>query len=190
MPNYNWGEDLPFPIARRFTANQPIPPGDLWLYMVSDEAGNTNMAVNGATQERSFRAWVPPGQQCLLLRLVVVMLPGASPLGANPLGFAGRSALPNGVRFSIKNAAGEVRFGDVTSFRTNTDWLLLSGVSVKRIWRNAVGGGGALVLTWPVDRLDYNPHLDNGDYIEFLIRDDLSSLDRLQCLVTGRLLRK
>ena len=182
MSNRNFREDYAFPVDVSFVSAQPIPAQDLWL-VPTRANGSPVMAVNGSGAPISFRATVPRGNACFLLRLVFVLSDSA----VRPERFGDLPALTNGVVVSFKNANEEVLFGGVTAFKQNRDWLVLAGDKVA-IW-NPLVGSGVMAFEWPVYALGYAPMLEAGSFVEVLVQDDLSNLEMFQCMVTGRLVR-
>ena len=182
--NRNFDDDLP---------PQPVPVDRIMIEdFVNPLDGSIEMAVNGAITPVSFRAPIPTG-----LGITGLVLDAHFYLcdtAIRPSRFAGQAALTNGCKLSFRTVANAViplggqvevsAIGEDTAYKTNADWITAVGTSFE-YWD---GGANDHLFAWdfPIHEWGISIELKEGEYLEMLIRDDLSAIDSFQGAIVCR----
>ncbi len=176
--NRNLSQQLPANTDDVFTAPQLIPPGEI-LVDTFTNGGGDDMAVDGTTPE-AFKVIVPAGK-------VYILSMGEwhiADAGIEPLLFGGIAALSNGVIISVHDAD-DTQLAAFPAVTSNIMWSHLGVVAAGIIWQGATID--TLTIRWEMTRsLGYSVYLTEGQYVQTLIQDNLSTLDHFEGTMHGR----
>lgn len=143
----------------------------------------TDMSTTAGTLASpiSYKVEPTPGEEWAIARILVTMVM----LGAgDDSKFGDLTALTNGCT---------LRYYDGTNnqFTTFTNWKINSDIihdGYDATYNNKAGGGNfGFVSRWTFERIGVEPkiHGDHGDYLEFLIQDDITGLVNFQVKAQG-----
>ena len=142
-----------------------------------DGTGPKSMKVDGATINIPFRL-VSDGTRMTITRLLVTISDTAIQFGK----FGGIPALTNGLTVKAHDVDGAVLmdFLDGGSIKSNCEWASLAGMDLHR------GDiGDHFSVRWTLEKAGDQLHLEKGQYLEILVRDDLSAIDSMSVMAQG-----
>lgn len=155
------------------------------FFSLNGDGENFDLNVDGDPTEQVFRVASPPNKRFLIrsLRLHIV------DLGIQPDEFGGLgSALSNGIVLEAHNASG----ADVFHF-VGESHPITANYELEHLGQTSYLAFGTLqdLLTCHLDMVvQYGGLflLDKGEYLSMHIRDDLTNLTHMECVVSGRLI--
>ena len=154
----------------------------LWSNFILNNDGDYNMAVDGSIVPVSYylkpEEQVIPNRPCIYLARMHILVKCTGKIDADKYGDF-LTALPNGIEVKLnRKDGGSYTVTRSCPIQTNTDWAKYCYKTEILEWGN---GDQYLNCIW--DLTAYGDHLkiNQGDNIEFVIRDDLSSLQG-QCI--------
>jgi hypothetical protein len=171
----------------RWTPTGPLPvrPEDMAYlsYSLNGAGASVDMNVDGTTP-KSFRTVAPAARRLAVHRVIMHM----ADVNIEFDKFAGLGAvLTNGIGVSIRDAD-DVELLDFMGgdplVRT-VDWSRLAGPDIGLIQTGIGGDPDVLIMRWSLYRTGVIPILEPGEYMEFLIQDNLTGLSNFKATVHG-----
>jgi len=181
LTNRNLSQHLRTPTDDRFTAPQLIPPSEIFVQEFSlDGAGVTNdMAIDGTTPAE-FKV-ICPADKVIILSMGEWHV--ADP-GIEPQLFGSLAQLANGVVISV-HESDDTEIASFAPVTHNIMWAHLGAMNTSIVWQGATVD--QLTVRWEMTRsIGYGIFLTPGQYVQTLVRDNLSTLDHFEGTMHGR----
>ena len=168
-----------------FSDRRPSNVGYQFLSHISGASADddlTNMGVSGAGALTAVFAAYCTGNKWNVERVNITVVDGNQTV----VKFGGLAALTNGVQVAAFYADGTtaVDFMNGAAIKANYEWAWLAGTD------NPIDGGAgddALEVRWTISKGIGGPlALYSGEYLGFVIRDDIEGLTEFRAMVQGK----
>jgi hypothetical protein len=170
-----------------YTSPIAIPPTEILVKNLANiVGGHHDLNVDGSSTPQSFRYTVPAGKVFIWSRSVIHI----SDTNVEYHNFAGLgTTLTNGIGVYIKdtNDAILTNFMNGEMLNATVQFAHLAASDFERVQSGIGVDPDLLVLRWSLSKSGFVPYLTAGQYVEFLIQDDLTGLDEFHVVVQGRL---
>lgn len=180
--NRNFSQHIPYPLDYSYIAPALMLPENAFVrHLTLNGDGSTiDMVVDGSVTPQSFRV-VCPTDKVITLDLLELHIIDA---GLNVNEFGALPALTNGCVMNLRSASDEIlSVLSASPVKNNLDLNHLGSVDVQ------IGGGqDAVWARWDISKtFGYRIILEEGQYVEWLIRDNMAGIEHFEGTVHGRL---
>ncbi len=148
------------------------------------ESGSSNqLIVDGSSTPVDFEIEASADETLCVYRIMLIIDDGSR---INPQGFAGGSALTNGLLVKLIDTDGTtvlLDYIDGGTIQTNSDFGCLTGPTFLR--EEGVGFNDSLIIDWKLSDSGAGTRLDPGQRLRIVVQDDLTGIDSFVAISQG-----
>ena len=159
--------------------NERLPSNSIFTHLIN--GGSKDMNINGLSTPVNFRYTCPTDKVVFLYRINILIIDASMKMDK----FGGLSALANGVEIGFYDSSDTLILDptDGDNISIVADFSILAGVDAQI----HVGAGvDAAFIRWTFEKCVGGPfRLNVGEYLQFKIRDNLSTIDEFHTMAQG-----